>query len=42
MLTADYAPGRLLELLQSSQWYALEKALEICEERGLVDEQVGL
>jgi hypothetical protein len=40
VLTADYAPGRLLELLSSSQWYPLEAALEICEQRGLVDEQV--
>jgi len=41
VLTADYAPARLLELLSSSQWYPLEAALEICEQRGLVDEQVG-
>jgi hypothetical protein len=41
VLTADYAPRCLLELLGSSQYYPLEAALEICEKKGLVDEQVG-
>ncbi|GFH33714.1 uncharacterized protein HaLaN_33123, partial [Haematococcus lacustris] len=39
-LTADYAPHRLLPLLAASQHVPLEAALAICEERGLVAEQV--
>ncbi len=41
-LTADYAPNKLLELLSSSTSLPLEAALAICEEKGLVPEQVRL
>ena len=39
-LYADYAPGQLMAFLVSSQWYPLEAALGVCEQRGLVREQV--
>jgi len=39
-LYADYAPGQLMAFLVSSQWYGLEEALQVCEQRGLVREQV--
>ena len=39
-LYADYAPGHLMAFLVSSQWYGLEGALQVCEQRGLVREQV--
>ncbi|KAL0041397.1 hypothetical protein WJX79_002126 [Trebouxia sp. C0005] len=39
-LYADYAPGQLMAFLVSSQWYRLEGALQVCEQRGLVREQV--
>jgi len=39
-LYADYAPGQLMAFLVSSQWYGLEGALQVCEQRGLVREQV--
>jgi hypothetical protein len=39
-LTADYAPGKLRELLSSACNVPLEAALAICEEKGLVSEQV--
>lgn len=39
-LYADYAPGQLMGFLVSSQWYPLEAALGVCEQRGLVREQV--
>ncbi len=41
-LYADYAPQLLADFLAGSQSYPLESALEICEARGLVDEQVGV
>ena len=40
VLTADYAPSKLLELLATSQSVPLEAALATCEARGLVKEQV--
>jgi len=39
-LYADYAPGQLMGFLVSSQWYGLEGSLQVCEQRGLVREQV--
>ena len=39
-LYADYAPGQLMAFLVSSQWYGLEGAFQVCEQRGLVREQV--
>uniref|UniRef100_A0A7R9YQY0 Vps41 beta-propeller domain-containing protein n=1 Tax=Chlamydomonas euryale TaxID=1486919 RepID=A0A7R9YQY0_9CHLO len=39
-LTADFAPGKLMEFLAASQYYPLEGALTICQQRGLVAEQV--
>ena len=39
-LYADYEPGRLMSFLVSSQAYGLEAAAELCEQRGLVREQV--
>lgn len=39
-LTADYDPGRLMEVLAGSQAYPLEVALEVAAARGMVDEQV--
>ncbi len=40
-LTADYAPGKLMDFLVASQFYSLEAALSICQRQGLVAEQVG-
>ncbi|KAJ1744262.1 Vacuolar protein sorting-associated protein 41 [Coemansia sp. RSA 1086] len=39
-LYAEYNPERLLNFLRISTYYSFEKALEICEERGLVPEMV--
>lgn len=39
-LYADYSPGQLMAFLVSSQWYPLEAALKVCQDRGLVREQV--
>jgi hypothetical protein len=39
-LYADYCPARLMDFLQGSQTYPLEAALEVAEQRGMVDEQV--
>ncbi|KAJ2002902.1 Vacuolar protein sorting-associated protein 41 [Coemansia thaxteri] len=39
-LYAEYDPGRLLSFLRISTYYAFDRALEICEERGLVAEMV--
>lgn len=39
-LAADYAPGSVMELLVASSSVPLEAALAVCEERGLVAEQV--
>lgn len=39
-LYAEYAPSQLMGLLVSSQWYPLEGALRVCQQRGLVREQV--
>lgn len=39
-LYADYCPGRLMDFLQGSQTYPLEAALEVAQQRGLIDEQV--
>ena len=39
-LYAEYGPGQLMGFLVSSQWYGLEGALQVCEQRGLVREQV--
>ena len=39
-LYAEYAPAQLMALLVSSQWYPLEGALGVCQQRGLVREQV--
>lgn len=39
-LYADYCPARLMDFLQGSQTYPLESALEVAEQRGMVDEQV--
>lgn len=39
-LYAEYAPSQLMALLVSSQWYPLEAALGVCQQRGLVREQV--
>lgn len=41
-LYADYCPGRLMDFLQGSQTYPLEAALEVAQQRGLIDEQVGV
>jgi hypothetical protein len=40
-LYADYCPGRLMDFLQGSQTYPLEAALEVAQQRGLIDEQVS-
>ncbi|KAI9500149.1 hypothetical protein BX070DRAFT_196326 [Coemansia spiralis] len=39
-LYAEYNPERLLNFLRISTYYTFDKALEICEERGLVPEMV--
>ncbi|KAJ2724352.1 Vacuolar protein sorting-associated protein 41 [Coemansia sp. Benny D115] len=39
-LYAEYTPERLLNFLRVSTYYSFDKALEICEERGLVPEMV--
>ncbi|WIA39313.1 hypothetical protein OEZ86_005428 [Tetradesmus obliquus] len=39
-LYADFCPARLMDFLQGSQSYPLEAALEVAEQRGMVDEQV--
>lgn len=41
-LYADYCPQRLMDFLTGSQTYPLEAALEVAEQRGMVDEQVWL
>lgn len=39
-LYAEYAPSQLMALLVGSQWYPLEAALGVCQQRSLVREQV--
>lgn len=39
-LYADHEPARLMAFLVASQAYPLEAAAALCEERGLVREQV--
>jgi hypothetical protein len=39
-LYADYCPSRLMDFLQGSQTYPLEAALEVAQQRNLIDEQV--
>ncbi|KAJ2016494.1 Vacuolar protein sorting-associated protein 41, partial [Coemansia sp. S610] len=39
-LYAEYDPGRLGSFLRISTYYTFDRALEICEERGLVPEMV--
>ena len=39
-LCADHDPGRLMAFLVASQAYPLEAAAQLCEQRGLVSEQV--
>eukprot|EP00798_Chlamydomonas_sp_ICE-L_P008222 gene8222-1488_t len=39
-LIADYSPIMLMDFLTSSQYYPLEGALAVCEEKGMVPEQV--
>jgi hypothetical protein len=41
-LYADYCPARLMDFLQGSQTYPLEAALEVAEQRKMVDEQVWI
>jgi hypothetical protein len=41
-LYADYCPARLMDFLQGSQTYPLEAALEVAEQREMVDEQVWI
>ncbi|MEW5317234.1 MAG: hypothetical protein WDW38_008551 [Sanguina aurantia] len=39
-LTSEYQPSKLMEFLVASQYYPLEAAHVICEEKGMVPEQV--
>ncbi|KAJ2741600.1 Vacuolar protein sorting-associated protein 41 [Coemansia sp. BCRC 34301] len=39
-LYAEYDPDRLLGFLRISTYYSLDRALEICQERGMVSEMV--
>ncbi|KAG8903108.1 Vacuolar protein sorting-associated protein 41 [Tulasnella sp. 403] len=41
-LYADYEPGRLIDFLRASNYYSLEKALEVCRAKGMVPEMVFL
>ncbi|KNC77974.1 hypothetical protein SARC_09577 [Sphaeroforma arctica JP610] len=41
-LCAEYAPEKLMELLKHSNFYSLEKALQVCRERDLVPQTVFL
>lgn len=41
-LYADYAPEKLLTFLRLSAHYSMEKALQLCESRKLIREQVYL
>ncbi|CAG8508593.1 12818_t:CDS:10 [Ambispora leptoticha] len=39
-LYAEYEPSRLMEFLRNSNYYSLEKAYKVCEQRDLVPEMV--
>ena len=41
-LYAEYEPENLLNYLRVNQSYQTQKALDVCQERGLVNEQVYL
>ncbi len=40
-LYAEFDPSRLLSFLMASQSYPLEPALRVCQEQGLIREQVA-